>query len=247
MTEQFKFITAFPDAHPIIRADKTALGTIPAKAMQYCEAMRTASSFGWYAFPAASVTLLFDGQDTYIEIDDEWELLKTEHVTDPDSWWNLQAPEDLEDKAPPFITDIGVPGYVQIWSGHMVQTPQDWSVLVRPLANVKVSGQISCFEGIVEADDFRTCPLFTNVRILKTDTPITIHANEPLFQVQPIHRSCYSSTIVKDFSVVGLGDMDGKDWQAYSKTVRSIEPEQATDQTGRYAAHVRKRARQPEK
>ncbi len=240
----FSFIKAYPDAQPIVRADKTALGTIPAKALQYCEALRSASSFGWYAYPAATSTLLFDGKDIYINIDSAWELLNTEHASDPDEWWNKECPEYLIDKAPPFITSIGVAGYVQIWSGHLVRSAGDWSVLIRPVANTTISNQYFCFEGIVETDQYRYAPLFTNIKILKTDIPITINAHEPLFQVQPVHRSSYSSEVLQSFSVSSLDNMAPNDWTDYSSTIRSNSVHDTEHKTGSYAVDVRKRSKE---
>ena len=52
-----KFHRIYPAAIPPMRADKSALGLMPTMAYRHCEAMRMASSFGWYAFPAEEVRL----------------------------------------------------------------------------------------------------------------------------------------------------------------------------------------------
>lgn len=244
MEPVIRFFKAYPDAVSAIRADMTALGTIPSAALRYCEAVRTASSFGWYAFPARSINLLFDGTDTYMEHESGWERLDSEHAADPDQWWNHYCPEHLNDMAPPLVTSIGQPGYVQIWSGLLVQTRKDWSSLIRPIANTSQSGQYFCFEGIVETDRYGPAPLFINMRLLTTNVPISIDANEPLFQVQPVHRCCYDTDTLNDFQLVEPVDMSDDDWSGYRKTVRSVDPAINDHQQGQYAVQTRKRAKQ---
>ena len=48
-----EFFCMSPQVIPPMRADKSALGGIPAAAHQYCEALRMASGFGWYVFAGA--------------------------------------------------------------------------------------------------------------------------------------------------------------------------------------------------
>jgi len=225
MDSTIRFIHTYPSAIPPVQADPSALGTIPAAAMRYCEAIRSASSFGWYAFPAQALTLMFDGVDTYMLQDEHWVLLESEHADDPDHC-------------------IGNPGYIQVWSGLLVETKPDWSVLIRPLANTTQSGQYSCFEGIVETDRYGPAPLFINLRLQVTNTPIKIYADEPLFQVQPVHRSCYASNTIKAFVVDDPAAMTADDWTGYRGTVRTIDRTADDHKLGQYATSTRKRAKQ---
>jgi hypothetical protein len=55
------FYGAVPGIRAPIRADASGLGTLPSRGFQYCEALRTASSFGWYVFPPIDFTLQWDG------------------------------------------------------------------------------------------------------------------------------------------------------------------------------------------
>ena len=55
------FYTAIPGCRTPMRADPSVLGTLPARGFQYCEALRAASSFGWYVFPPIDFTLQWDG------------------------------------------------------------------------------------------------------------------------------------------------------------------------------------------
>lgn len=244
------FFRAYPKALPAMCADRSALGTIPAQAYQYCEALTTASAFGWYAFPADDLRLWFDGVDVYRAYDDEWQRLSSDSLPNMDNWWNTQCPPHLRDMAPPFVTYLGIPGYIQIWSGLMIQSRKDWSVLVRPIANAPRSNMHFCFEGIVETDNFAPCPLFINLKLQATNTVIDISAIEPLFQVQPIHRDCYSRSNLAAFeqrelsphspSVPGMTDLD---WLGYQKTIRNADPSVDMHSTGQYATSTRKRAR----
>ena len=133
------FYKAYPDSLPAMSADRSALGTIPTQAYQYCEALTTASAFGWYAFPAATVTVYFDGTDIYLLEDDSRIRIRTEQLCGMDEWWNNHCPEHLVNKAPPFLTNLGVPGYLQVWSGLLVKSRKNWSSLIRPLANIATS------------------------------------------------------------------------------------------------------------
>ena len=55
------FYRAIPQCRAPIRADTSVLGTLPARGFQHCEALRSASSFGWYVFPPIDFTLQWDG------------------------------------------------------------------------------------------------------------------------------------------------------------------------------------------
>ena len=57
-----RFFRFIPDAREPQRADKSAAGSMPMRAYSYCEAMTTASAFGWYLFPPMSFTLMWDGR-----------------------------------------------------------------------------------------------------------------------------------------------------------------------------------------
>lgn len=246
MTEKYSeisFYQAYPNSVPPMRADASALGTMPAKAFQYCESMRTASSFGWYVFPADTLELRFDGTDTYIRLEDTWKKLTTEYLSGIDDWWNAHVPDGLENLSPPFVSSIDVPGYVQIWSGMLMQTNKDWSVLVRPIANTEVSGQFALFEGVVETDRFCPAPLFINIRIKTTNDVVCIPYDKPLFQVQPIHRSCYSKQSMTSVQYHHFSDEDLPiDWDGYRSTIK-MDVDSTEEETGRYASAVRRRAK----
>ena len=93
------------------------------------------------------------------------------------------------------------------------------------------------FEGIVETETWFG-PLFTNVRLTRTNSPVEFHVRFPLFQVQPLLRQCYRDAT---FEVLGLAEMSAADWQRFEAT---IEPN--TDQMrmlGHYAIDTRRRSK----
>src|SRR5207237_10504911 len=54
------FFGAVPGCRAPIRADASALGTLPSRGFHYCEAVRAGSSFGWYVVPPIDFTLQWD-------------------------------------------------------------------------------------------------------------------------------------------------------------------------------------------
>ena len=154
------FHRVFTAAIPPLRADKAALGTLPTAAFQYCEPVRTASGFGWYIFPPADIHLMWDGVDVYHAEDGQWCQFSSIHLNDEFvEYWDSQAPEGLKGHSPPFLTNVFVPGIVQIWSGLLLSTAENWSALIGPLANIPQSQNFSCFEGIVETELVQTLPV----------------------------------------------------------------------------------------
>src|SRR5262245_35652567 len=166
MSNVVMFHRVFPAATPPLRGDKAALGTLPTAAFQYCEAVRTASSYGWYIFPPVDIRLIWNGADVMYSLGDDWQQLTSIALNDEFvEYWDENAPGDLKGYWPPFMTAMFVPGIVQIWSGLLVSTAKDWSVLIGPLSNIRQTKHYHCFEGVVETDTFRPCPLFINIQL----------------------------------------------------------------------------------
>ena len=230
------FHTVYPAALPPMRADKAALGTMPTMAFRHCEPMRIASSFGWYIFPPEDISFKWNGADVlYMDLEtDEWRPLSQAYLPGFSEYWNERAPRDMKGLAPPYLSILPVRGFVQIWSGLLCSTRSGWSVLVRPLANIRPSHQFSCFEGLLESDRFQPFPLFINIQLLATDVPINILKVSPLFQVQPLVRGTYGELAHKFSEREGLGPMKNgepamtaEDWAGYRKTIRVDIPNEA--------------------
>jgi hypothetical protein len=228
--------TSFPQ-----RADKSAGGTLPVRAYRYCEAIRTASAFGWYVFPPADFELAWDGADTIWKFgyEKDWTVLNTVQFPDFSRDFNRQCPRDLNDAAPPFLTAGAEPGMVQIWSGLFAKTAPGWSLLVRSPANLPKTNSYEHYEGIIETDKWFG-PLFINIRLTKTDVPITFDVGYPLMQVQPLQQVSYSDEVLETMDKVdGIGEFTQEDWENYRQTItrpgRGFEREK-----GYYAKMVRR-------
>ncbi|GAC1343500.1 MAG: hypothetical protein NVSMB18_19440 [Acetobacteraceae bacterium] len=203
------------------RADRAAGGTLPTRAFRYCEAVTTASAFGWYVFPPITFSLHWDGEDIAWSYSgaEEWYPLKTAQFPGFSAEFDQAAPERIRGYAPPFLGALPEPGVVQVWSGLMARTRPGWGLLIRPPVNVPRGGGYDFFEGIVEADRWFG-PLFTNIRLTRTNAPVTFDADVPLFQAQPLHRSVYSDETLNGFDCApGLQSLSAEDWDDYRATV----------------------------
>ena len=236
-----KFYRILPGSSFPQRADKSAGGTLPVRAYRYCEAIRTASAFGWYVFPPADFNLAWDGTDTIwkFEYEDSWTVLDSAQYPDFIRTFNRHCPMDLSDAVPPFLTAGAEPGMVQIWSGLFASTEQNWSLLVRAPANLPKSNSYEHYEGIIETDKWFG-PLFINIRLTKTDVPITFDAGYPLMQVQPIQQYTYSDEVLESMEKVdGVEDFTQDDWENYRNTITKPGRGLAREK-GYYAKQVRR-------
>ncbi len=168
-------------------------------------------------------------------------------------YWDEHAPQAMQGLAPPYLTVLPMPGFVQIWSGLLCATREDWSVLVRPLVNIRASRLYSCFEGLLESDRFKPFPLFMNIQLIATDVQINIPKTMPLFQVQPLLRATYNEKAHYFEDREGLGlmangkaTMSATDWGNYRKTIRVDVPEQVPE-VGQYTVTTRKRHKSEER
>src|SRR5215216_4632185 len=109
----FRFV---PSCRVPQRADRSAAGTLPTRAFRYCEAVTTASAFGWCVFPPLSFSVMWDGSDvvwTY-QGADGWYKLKSAQFPDFAKQFDSAAPSGLEGFSPPFLSALIEPGIVQI-------------------------------------------------------------------------------------------------------------------------------------
>jgi hypothetical protein len=225
-----------------MRADASALGTLPARGFQYCEALRAASSFGWYVFPPIDFTLQWDGSQilwTYRGAK-AWYPLSSAQLPGFAAEFDRRAPKHMRGFSPPFLTALPGPGIVQVWTGLFVESAEDWSVLVRPPANLPRNLAFDLYEGIVESDRWFG-PLFTNLRLIKTDVPIEFSTETPLLQVQPLHRSTYADEVSNRFGLVeGMSEFPPRAWSRYEQSIvkPNLDPARAV---GAYATAARRR------
>jgi hypothetical protein len=232
------------EARPPQRADRSAIGTLPTRAYRYCEAVRSATGFGWWVFPPTDLQVLWDGHDIFWHHDslDDWlPLLPSAQFPWFAATFDEAAPETLKGCSPPFLTALPEPGTLQIWTGLMVRTAPDWSLLVRAPANLPCPGGHVLYEGIIEADRWFG-PLFINLRMTRTHAPIRLRPDFPLAQVQPLPRSVYGDATLTSSRF--NGDMDGlaeQDWADYRRSI--VLPNADPDRPfGSYAVASRKRS-----
>jgi hypothetical protein len=239
------FHRLIPSARLPQRADRSAAGILPTRAYRYCEPATTASGFGYYIFPALDFSVRFDGYDvlwTYPGAGDWLPIPKAGSAQFPGfaDYFASLAPSECAEYAPPLLGVLEIPGFMQIWSGLIARTAPGWSLLVRSPVNFGRPGGYEPFEGIVESDRWFG-PLFTNIRLIKTDTPIEFRQEHPMLQVQPIPRIAYQEATLNNYELVPeLRQFGPEDWDDYYDTV--VRPNAMIDRPrGLYATASRKR------
>jgi hypothetical protein len=243
------FTKAYPAAHQPMPADRGALGYIPVSALQYCEALRVASGLGWYLFPPRTISLMFDGRETFVADQGQWRTFTHEPLAqDFQDHWNAHAPPHLRGHAPSYLRRLSDPGVVQIWTGYFVETAPELWLHIRPIVNKYDVSGYACYEAIVETDHFRPAALFMNIRLLRTDSEILIEKDMPFFQVSAVEKA----SIRRQYATIrGLDALpDDQDtpnkngfWDGMNATLRIAGVTPARSTIGEYGAASRKRAK----
>jgi hypothetical protein len=239
-----EFFQLVPNANPPRRADKSVGGVIPARALRYCEAITSASAFGWYVFLPIAFKVVWDGHDMLWTYDgtDEWLPLTRDAVQYPGfrETFDRAAPPEVQGFSPPFLTPSLQPGGLQIWTGCIARTAPGWSLLVRGVANLPHGLSYQMLEGIIETDHWFG-PLFDNIRILKTDVPIEFRTDVPFLQIQPVRKAVYAEKLLQNYEVKELDQLLPEHWDAFHRTV--VVPNTAAERKrGQYAVSVRKQS-----
>lgn len=242
-----RFLRLIEQARPPQRADRSAMGTLPTRAFRYCEAVTSATGYGWWIFPPIDMQIMWDGTDIFWHYDgaEDWlKLMPAAQFPGFAAQFDAAAPEALRGYAPPFLTALPEPGALQIWTGLIAQTAPDWHLLLRAPPNLPAPGGFVLYEGIVESDRWFG-PLFTNLRFTRSHTPIRLRPDVPLIQAQPIRPLDYASETMAAMSVAGpMEAFDADDWAAYRDTV--VEPNLDPDRPfGAYAIVTRKQRKCP--
>ena len=64
-----EFIKMVPEGRAPKRADRSGAGYLPGRAMRYCDAMTSATGYGYWAFPPIDLQLMWDGEQVYWSYD----------------------------------------------------------------------------------------------------------------------------------------------------------------------------------
>jgi hypothetical protein len=222
------------------------MGTLPMRAVQYCEALTSATAFGWWLFPPIDLEILWDGSDVFWCCNEapDWMPLQTAaQLPDYMDEFDQVAPAALQGCSPPFLTALPEPGTLQLWTGLIAQTAPDWHLLVRSPVNLPQVGGICLFEGIVETDRWFG-PLFVNMRFTRSHRPIRLRSDYPLVQAQPVPRHSYSNHTLDQMDVTaGPCELTAEHWDAYLASI--VEPNSRQNwPVGAYATAARKKRHQ---
>jgi hypothetical protein len=234
-TRFYRFIPGIPKPR---RADRSADGMIPVRALRYCEPLASASAFGWYLYPPLNFSLMLDGNEvfwTYEGADGAYPVAEGAQFPGFRQFFEDTAPEPVKRFAPTFLGASREPGGVQIWSGYLAQTAPGWALLSRKPANIPIVMPYEQFEGILETSSWFG-PLFTNIRLTRSNARVDFHMNRPLLQVQPILRECYQNP---SFEVLEFAHLGEADWQRFEATMKPNANNMRN--LGHYAVETRKR------
>ncbi len=236
-----RFYRVFAAARAPQRADRSAAGTLPTRAFRFCDAVTTAAAFGWYVFSPIDFSLLWDGEDIFWNYAgyDGWLKLDTAQLPGLRTEFDDVAPAAVKGCSPPFLTALAEPGVVQVWTGLFARTAAEWSLHIRAPANLPLPGGFAMYEGIVETDRWFG-PLFTNVRLTRTDMPIRFRADFPLLQVQPVPRAILRDEVQNAVpKAIDMTAFTAADWSDYQRSV--VVPNDTPGRVqGSYAATARR-------
>lgn len=221
-----------------VRADRSAGGTLPTRASRFCDPVTSAAGFGWWLFPPVELQLYWDGSRIFWTWPDAdgWLELDAAQFPDLGPAFDAVAPITLAGTTPPFLTALPEAGMVQLWTGLYARTAPDWSLLLRPPANLPPQSGFMPYEGIVEYDRWFG-PVFTNIRLTSTHAPVRLRADRPLLQAQPLPRIAYAEPTLEAMQLVPSPDaFTPRDWDDYAT---STIP--AARELGQYAIAARRR------
>jgi hypothetical protein len=238
-----RFLSCVPLPMAPRAAQRDAGGSLPVRAVRYCAAITSACAFGWWLYPPMDAWLFWDGHTIFYSFDAEEYQPLDDSCEFPGMAEALVAhvPDGMEPIGSALFTALPEPGVVQMSLGVIASTAPGWSLLLRRPANLPLFGGYDTLEGIVETDVWRA-PLFINLRLTRTHSPIRLHAMAPLVQAQPVPQWLYHPATMADMQLGGLADMTSEDWRAWNHTF--VEPaSRPCRKHGEYATASRKRQR----
>jgi len=242
-----EFFRLIRNGRPPKRAERSAAGYLPGRAMRYCDPVTSATGFGYWVFPPMDFRLLWDGEQVFWSYgpDQTWLMLSgtdSGAVQFPDyaEAFDAAVPDALRGFSPPFLTALPEAGGVQMWTGLIAKTRPGWSLSVRSPVNLPAIPGLVAWEGIIETDVWFG-PLFTNFRLTRTDMPVQIRSQVPFVQVQPVPQLAYREENLSAFACSEAADLTPSDWDELGKVLLPHPDPDHSVRQGQYAVMVRKR------
>jgi hypothetical protein len=216
----FRYFAAAPGPMP---ADASAVGTLPTRAFRYCEALRLAGGWGYWLFPPLSFSVVWDGDQikwTSAEREDWQPLQDTGNFPGFPEAWDAECPPDFRGMCPPFLTALPEPGLLQISLGIIATTEPGWLLYMRPPPNFPGVPHTQSYVGAVDGEAYEFGPIFTNLRLCKTDTPIMFQADRPILQLSALPRRLLTedARLLKR-DLVDMKMWTDAEWQGYYRTI----------------------------
>ena len=245
MDEPFTtFYQLIPDAPAPRAADPEILGSLPVRAVRFCEPVTAASGYGWWVYPPLDFDVLWDGHAVTWKLahEERWQPVGDVVLSSFVDAFEARASADERSLSHiPVLMRGPEPGIVTIWTGLLARTPASWSILVRPLANYPRSPFYEALEGMIETD-WWFGPVIATLRIVKTDTTLEFRRGRPLVQIQPVPREAYARGTMNAMSTVrGIENLSEADWLRFVKTLSMRNGPHAS--VGSYKREVRARSR----
>jgi hypothetical protein len=241
-----RFFRFFPDTPEPRRAETSAFGSLPTRAYRYCEAVRLASSWGYWLFAPLAFEVVWDGSEILWRAHgtEEWEGLRDSvHFPGFPEGWDAACPEAFRGLSPPFLTALQEPGLLQVSLGVIATMTPGWLLYLRAAANFAGPAHVQGFEGLIDLEAYRFGPLFANVRLCQTGRPLTFLADRPWIQVSAVPRGLLGD-LRTDAGTTDLAEWGAAEWAGYHDTI--VEPNQRPGRArGEYAAEARKLSRCP--
>jgi len=192
----YTFSTFVETNHPqVTKADPTVKGTAPFRAAAHCEPFRLASAIGWWIYPPCDFSIIWDGSDLrwLHENSSTWvtaNSLTLGHMASATELFTVSNEAASRLQA---IVALPEPGYVQVWTGLTVESPDGWCSLVRSAPNFASHTSYDMLEGVIETDWWHG-PLLLNLRVRQTATPISFRRTRPMAAVMPVFRDHINSS-----------------------------------------------------
>jgi Family of unknown function (DUF6065) len=245
MAEPFvTFYQLIPDAPAPRPADPEVLGSLPVRAVRFCEPVTAASGYGWWIYPPLDIDVTWDGHAVAWRLpgEERWQPVGDVVLsTFVDAFERRAAPAERDLSHIPVLMRGPEAGIVTLWTGLLARTAANWSILVRPLANYPRNSGYEALEGMMETD-WWFGPLIATLRIVKTDTVLEFRKGRPLVQAQPVFREAYARQTIGSLATVhGIDQMSEADWQRFLQALSMRNGPQAS--VGSYKREVRARAR----